>query len=121
MPAGSSDQDYPLLKFSGKQTEFTPNLQRQQMSRRLVGVFVPAGSQVHFFLSLVRLMALHGFACSRSMEVGTTRSQRRQIHTFHSTRELLQALHTSGSSLTPTSPAKRFASACEQSTDVDPD
>ena len=43
MGAGHSDQDYPRLTFAGKQTTWDANVQRQQMSRRLVGLFIPAG------------------------------------------------------------------------------
>lgn len=41
MGAGDSLQTYEKLKFSGKTTDFSPVQQRQQMSRRIVGIFVP--------------------------------------------------------------------------------
>ncbi len=68
MAAGSSDQDYPKLSFVGQQTEWNANLQRQQMSRRLVGLFIPAGLAGASFsflgspdgVSWYRMQQIHG-------------------------------------------------------------
>ncbi len=51
MGAGASDQDYPKFVFAGNETTFNANLQKQIMSRRLVGLFVPgtiAGTTLSF-------------------------------------------------------------------------